>query len=81
MDDDGKQLEDMVMKAANQLAEHFECGVQILCSTMKGKETRRIFRGEGNLYCREGMAREFVLRSETITKQDVIKEVDDEDKY
>jgi hypothetical protein len=55
----------------SQLAEHFE-NVQIFCSrTVEGGEyTLGIHRGAGNVYAREGQAREWLVEQDETVRQE-----------
>jgi hypothetical protein len=51
----------------------------VLCSRVErpSGETKRCFRGAGNLYARHGMARELLTRAEEIERQDAIDDMED----
>ncbi len=71
------ELEARVKKTAEGLGEFFEA-VQILCSRVKSGETQRVFRGVGNLYARQAMAREYSVRADAIEQWAVKEELDQE---
>lgn len=54
-----ERLDKLVDEYAAKLGEHFDA-VQILGSVATEEGTRRLFKGSGNWYARQGMAHEFI---------------------
>jgi hypothetical protein len=68
------QKEEIVQKAATALSEHFDC-VQILVSSVTPQNsTESIFRGSGNWFARQGMAKDFMNRDSSDTRAYYIAE-------
>lgn len=82
-DDDGESTGDREMQIlrshALQLHEHFE-SVQIIVTRHDVEEDGTVLahHGEGNWFARYGSVKEWLLKLETRTKREVMREGDDE---
>lgn len=80
-DDDGEADRDMKILASHaaQLAEHFE-SVQIIVTknTEEGDGTVLAHQGAGNWFARYGSVREWLIKTDTRSRREVLREDDDE---
>lgn len=70
-DEELKSKEALVTTALRTLSEHFDA-VQILATVHEAGETKRLYKGSGNLFARNGMAADFVKLDEASTLADEI---------
>ena len=71
--------EELVATCITKLREHFE-DVQIFCTRVDrpSGETKRCFRGDGNLYARHGMCHEFLQRAKALDFHDAVEDLKNE---